>query len=289
MILAAMNIMKVLNITLLAIGGVVLVVCLTVVTARRHWRATLSCVPVRTRRLDLVHVALVLMVLLTGMALLNTMGAWLPIPKGMTVEQWRGTGETPGLWAVVAQTAAKVLAAVVLVGVIAITLEGGLPAFGLHRLGPGDLLWGAGGYLAVWPLCLGLANAVVWITGQPPQHAVIHLLRAEGVPLWGTVTLWVGALLISPVTEELFFRGLLQTVFRGYFSNAYLAIGLSAVCFGMVHWSQPQYVAALTVLGLALGYVYEHTGSLVAPIILHVLFNSRTMLMDFLSQRMSAG
>ena len=46
----------------------------------------------------------------------------------------------------------------------------------------------------------------------------------------------------------------------------------------MAHLAQPHVVAPLIVLGLILGYVYERTGSLVAPITMHLLFNLKTMI-----------
>ena len=44
--------------------------------------------------------------------------------------------------------------------------------------------------------------------------------------------------------------------------------------FGLMHYTQPQYVLPLAVLGAVLGYVYEHTGSLVAPILIHILIQT---------------
>ncbi len=48
--------------------------------------------------------------------------------------------------------------------------------------------------------------------------------------------------------------------------------------FGLAHMEQPHVVAPLIVLGVILGYVYERTGSLVAPITMHLLFNLKTMI-----------
>ena len=49
---------------------------------------------------------------------------------------------------------------------------------------------------------------------------------------------------------------------------------------------QPHVVAPLIVLGVILGYVYERTGSLVAPITLHLLFNFKTMLFSTIAGSM---
>jgi membrane protease YdiL (CAAX protease family) len=271
------------NTALMAGGGVILAVALVTVTIRRRWQSSLSCVPLRTCRLDLVHVAFVLVVWMLAFMGLNRLGNSLSPPAGMSPEEWRGTGQMPGLWSVAAQSAAKLIAAGGLVVLAVVSLEGGLAGFGLtsKRLGR-DIAWAVLGYLAIWPLCMGVAQLVVLVSGRPPQHAVMMLLHSPRVPSWGVAVLWLSAVIISPLSEELFFRGLLQTVFRGYVDRPWTAIAFASIAFGLVHVSQPQYVAALTVLGFALGYLYEHTGSLIGPILMHILFNTRTMIFDYM-------
>jgi len=271
------------NIVLMVAGGLVLLVGLVRVGLRHRWRSALSFVPRRTRRLDLIHVTVILTGWLLASVALNALGSILSPPNGLLPDEWRGSGPMPSLWGVLSQSTAKLLAAGVLVVWVSVLMEGGVSGFGLtcRRLGR-NITWGVLGYLAVWPLCMGCAQLIVWFTGEPPLHTVIQLLRSPRMPMWGTLTLWLSAVLISPVAEEVFFRGLLQTVVRGYSDRPWLAIVVASAAFGLVHAHQPQYVAPLLLLGLGLGYIYEHTGSLVGPIVLHILFNSRTMIMDLL-------
>jgi hypothetical protein len=87
----------------------------------------------------------------------------------------------------------------------------------------------------------------------------------------------IGAVIIAPVSEELVFRELiLRAIFRET-GRKWLAIVISAVLFGSVHLMVPHSVVALTTLGLALGIVRVMTGSIWAPIWLHVIFNARTI------------
>jgi membrane protease YdiL (CAAX protease family) len=271
------------DISLMVVGGVILVAALATVAIRRRWQPALSCVPLRTSRLDLVHVAFVLVVFMLAFMLLNRLGVSLTSPAGMSQDEWRGTGQMPGLWSVAAQSAAKLIAAGALVVLAGMSLEGGLAGFGLtHKRMGRDVAWAILGYLAIWPLCMGVAQLVVLVSGRPQQHAVMLLLHSPKVPSWGITVLWLSAVVVSPLSEELFFRGLLQTVFRGYADRPWIAITLASIAFGMVHINQPQYVAALTVLGFALGYLYEHTGSLIGPVLMHILFNARTMIFDYM-------
>ena len=51
------------------------------------------------------------------------------------------------------------------------------------------------------------------------------------------------------------------------------AIGLNAALFSLLHF-ELRAVLWLFILGVALAYVYEKTGNLVAPITLHMLNNA---------------
>ena len=114
------------------------------------------------------------------------------------------------------------------------------------------------------------------------SHPTIEALRDAGQPAWVVAGLWTGAVAIAPLAEELFFRGLLQTFLVGIARNRWLAIGLTSVVFGIVHISQPHTILALAALGVLIGYAYERTGSLVAPIMIHAVFNLKTLLWDAL-------
>ncbi len=113
-------------------------------------------------------------------------------------------------------------------------------------------------------------------------HPTIAALRAGSQPAWVVATLWIGAVIVAPIGEEFFFRGLLQTFMVGIVRNRWVAIALTAVVFGMVHISQPHTVVALAALGVLLGYSYERTGSLVPSILIHSVFNLKTLIWDAL-------
>jgi membrane protease YdiL (CAAX protease family) len=110
----------------------------------------------------------------------------------------------------------------------------------------------------------------------PPVHAVLQALSQSQWGTWGTVQLVVGAVLIAPLTEELFFRGLLLQALCYHFRHGWLAVAVSAVTFGLVH-AQPQDVLPLLTMGVVLGYLRLRCGVLWPCILLHALFNARTM------------
>ncbi len=148
----------------------------------------------------------------------------------------------------------------------------------------GHALLGLLALLAAFPLCFGameLSSLVIYFFNPDytlPQHDVLVLLDQPDLPGWVPGALWLCAVVIAPVAEELFFRGVCQTALNHVFRRRWLSTVLVGSAFGLAHLQQPHVVAPLIVLGVILGYVYERTGSLVAPITLHLLFNFKTML-----------
>lgn len=147
------------------------------------------------------------------------------------------------------------------------------------------------GRIALWTLVVGpLAIGIcLWIgeltaiaihavdpTYQPPSHPTLEALYGGVSPL-ATTALWIGAGVIAPAAEELFFRGLLQTWLGRLLRNRWGAIGATSLAFGLVHTGQPHAIPALIALAFILGFAYEMTGVVIVPILIHALFNLKTL------------
>ncbi len=78
------------------------------------------------------------------------------------------------------------------------------------------------------------------------------------------------ACIIGPICEELLFRGLLAGRLARYGQKPGALV--SALLFGLFHANLEQFFYAF-LLGLLLAYAYYRTGSLGAPIVLHMLYN----------------
>ncbi len=141
--------------------------------------------------------------------------------------------------------------------------------------------------LGLCPLVRDLAGHVLlWLRPgyQFPSHPTIEALHDPSVS-WGVASaLWLGALIVAPAAEEIFFRGFVQTFLLNVTGRRWAAIVMASTAFGLVHVRQPQAVAALFVLGVLLGYAYERTGSLLPPIAAHAMFNFKTLVWDALSR-----
>lgn len=139
--------------------------------------------------------------------------------------------------------------------------------------------------LTITPL---IADATVWIVHrfqpafEPPMHPTLSALHEIQSPFLNT-GLWLGAMIVAPIAEEFFFRGLLQTTMVNLLQVRWVAIGFASIAFGAVHIGQPHVVPALIFLGVLLGYVYERTGGLLAPILIHALFNLKNLIWDHYS------
>lgn len=116
----------------------------------------------------------------------------------------------------------------------------------------------------------------LWPDVPPPQHVVLEALSDRADP-WRSVYLTVSAVVIAPLAEELFFRGLLLGALLQHLRHKWLAVLFSSLAFGMVHAGQPQAVLPLTTFGLMLGVARVRYDALGACVLAHALFNGRTM------------
>jgi hypothetical protein len=76
----------------------------------------------------------------------------------------------------------------------------------------------------------------------------------------------------AAISEELFFRGILQNLFNKYGLSIHAAIWLAALFFSAIHLQFYGFVPRL-LLGAALGYMYYWSGSIWVPIAAHFANN----------------
>ena len=91
------------------------------------------------------------------------------------------------------------------------------------------------------------------------------------VPVWDSIIYVITLCFIVPVTEEVTFRGVIFGQLRRGF-GPWVSVFLSAVLFGIMHGISVHIGYAIA-CGLIIAACYHITDSLVAPIILHAVFN----------------
>jgi membrane protease YdiL (CAAX protease family) len=106
---------------------------------------------------------------------------------------------------------------------------------------------------------------------KPKPQVAVELLRQQWpaflIVLQGLVTV-----VLAPIAEEILFRGILYTVIKQR-GHAIAAASLSSVLFALIHF-YPVGFLSLIFLSIALIVAYEWTKNLLAPILIHALFNA---------------
>jgi hypothetical protein len=92
--------------------------------------------------------------------------------------------------------------------------------------------------------------------------------------VWGFLSIAV----MAPVVEELLFRGAIQGHMLRLGYSPRLAIFLSALLFGIMHFNPAQSFFAFF-LGLAFGWLYYRTGSVVPGMVAHAINNTACALL----------
>ncbi|MGC9526524.1 MAG: CPBP family intramembrane glutamic endopeptidase [Limnospira sp.] len=142
------------------------------------------------------------------------------------------------------------------------------------------ILWGLGGYCVALPLVIvvSLLNQQLW-DGQGGSNPIlpIALENRDGLAL---AIFFVTASIAAPAFEELMFRGFLLPSLTRYLP-LWGAIAASGFFFAVAHLNISE-VLPLFVLGMVLGFVYTRSRNLLAPMLLHSLWNSGTLLSLYL-------
>lgn len=133
-----------------------------------------------------------------------------------------------------------------------------------------------------WAFMVGmqLSGLVEWLVGPggaAEQQEVVKAFAEAEDPLT-FILLCLTAVVVAPVTEEVIFRGYFYPVAKR-FTGRWAAVLFSSLVFAMVHHSAVA-LLPLCFLAVLLALSYELTGSIWAPVGIHVLFNAATVAMQ---------
>ncbi len=141
-------------------------------------------------------------------------------------------------------------------------------------------LWGLGGYCTALPIVVvvSLINQQLW-QGQGGSNPLLQLAleSQDGVALG---IFFFTAAIAAPFFEEILFRGFLLPSLTRYLP-VWGSILVSSLLFAIAHLSLSE-ILPLTSLGIVLGVVYTRSRNLLAPMLLHSLWNSGTLLSLFI-------
>lgn len=142
------------------------------------------------------------------------------------------------------------------------------PDFGLQPIRLKRAAWITLGVGAGYYVFLALYSGLV----EPEPDSTPTKLGADNGDA-GIAGLVLAAVLIAPVVEEIFFRGMIFRSLRNGVGVAAAAV-ISGLFFGMLHWDfatveRLLQVIPLVAFGIALALLYAWSGSLWGPIVLH--------------------
>ena len=125
-----------------------------------------------------------------------------------------------------------------------------------------------------------LSEVEVWMKEMEIQLMELtnFLTDFQSIPelLMGILVIGV----FAGIGEELFFRGLIQPKMQFYFQSPHLGIWVTAFIFSAIHVQFFGFLPRMF-LGAIFGYAYHYTGSLIYPIVGHILNNSLTLLLVY--------
>lgn len=139
-------------------------------------------------------------------------------------------------------------------------------------------------YVCIWPICFGLLHLTVYAMQcvnpdfQPPEHQTIRILLSGEAGALAAGLTTISAVVLAPVNEEILFRGLVQPLLAVGTRSAWIAILVCGAAFACFHFPLVHTMPALFALGLLLGYLRARTGSLTLVILVHMVFNAKTLL-----------
>lgn len=145
----------------------------------------------------------------------------------------------------------------------------GSAALGLYQSPARWYLAAAALAVAGYFLSLLIIDAHAKITGTTDTSQAILHAAAQGGVLPFLLALLGGALL-TPLGEELLFRGVIANALNRY--GALAGVGLSAVIFGVVHGTGVIMWVAI-MMGLLSGALFRKTGSVWPSVLLHMVYN----------------
>lgn len=165
---------------------------------------------------------------------------------------------------------------------------GTLPAPKWQPLGLGILLMAAS-----FPVAQLLFQVNGWLVEQMPfldglvESEASTMGMMEGLLVmqspWEMLFSLLVMAAVPAIGEEMVFRGFVQRLLGKWLGKPYVAILITSLIFGLVHF-QVQRLLAIILMGIVLGLLFYWTRSLWVSIAAHFLFNGSQVVLAYFSQ-----
>ena len=157
-------------------------------------------------------------------------------------------------------------------------------------------LAGCLGMIIALPMTLAVAQVagfvLEWMTDQTFNEighgTLVQIKEAAADPDLVLVLIVTMVIVVTPIWEEILYRGLLQESIRSHplteGESPWVAIVITSLIFATMHGAMVDLrgLPALFVLSLGFGWIYVRTGRLTASIVMHAAFNAFNILVVIL-------
>jgi membrane protease YdiL (CAAX protease family) len=132
--------------------------------------------------------------------------------------------------------------------------------------------------LIIMVLAMGYVLKYVQPDLQPQYYE--EMLRSA-IKLPEFILVFIMGAVLAPISEELFYRGMIYTLLRKHLGPVWGAI-LAGLIFGLAHWDLWR-TLPLAIGGAALCYIYEKSGSILVSAVAHGVWNGVVAVIVYLS------
>ncbi|MBL7884004.1 MAG: CPBP family intramembrane metalloprotease [Bacteroidia bacterium] len=124
----------------------------------------------------------------------------------------------------------------------------------------------------------------IWMKNSEEKASQLTEAFTKGTSISTLVLNLFVVAFMAAVSEELFFRGMLQKVLIECFKNKHIAIWIGAALFSAFHMQFYGFIPRM-LMGAFLGYLFLWSGSLYASIVAHFVNNGMAVLLVWLSNK----
>lgn len=133
-------------------------------------------------------------------------------------------------------------------------------------------------------LPLALSNIEQWMQESEAKAEVLTKAFTAGSTIDVLILNLIVIALLAAISEELFFRGILQKVLAECFKNKHVAVWITAFIFSAFHMQFYGFLPRM-LMGAYLGYLFLWSGSLWVSITAHFINNGMAVFLIWLSNR----
>ncbi|WP_375560731.1 lysostaphin resistance A-like protein [Bernardetia sp. OM2101] len=119
----------------------------------------------------------------------------------------------------------------------------------------------------------GLEN---WMRTKEDAAQMLTLFMTDFSSPLQTILGFIVIAVLAGLSEEVFFRGVVQPLFQNLTKNKHAAIWITAIIFSAIHFQFYGFIPRM-LLGALFGYLYVYTNNILIPIWAHILNNGITL------------